>query len=89
MRINLIFSRIISFICYLLCVLLSHLYFFRRISDSQFRSCIHDFEEELTEPIGPVPFPAEYLICRYVLTDGQTDGRIIRVGLGNLSVPPG
>ena len=33
-RITLIFSRIISFM--LFTVLLSHLYFFRRISDSQF-----------------------------------------------------
>ena len=40
---TLIFSRIISFM--LFTVLLSHLYFFRRISDSQFTSWIHDFEE--------------------------------------------
>ena len=60
----------------LFAVLLSHMYFFRRISDSQFTSWIHEFEEEeLTEPIGPVPFSAEYLICRYVQTDGWMDGR--------------
>jgi hypothetical protein len=35
-RITLIFSRIISFM--LFTVLLSHVYFFRRISDSQFTS---------------------------------------------------
>jgi hypothetical protein len=41
----------------------------------------------LTESVGPVPFSAEHLICRYVQTDGRTDGRtdeLIRVGLGNL-----
>jgi hypothetical protein len=38
-----------------------------------------------------MPFSAEYLICRYVQTDGRTDGRtdrqtdeLIRVELGNL-----
>ncbi len=56
---------------------------FRRISDSRF-TWIHDFEENWTKSVGPVLFSAEYLICRHV----QTDGRIIRVGLGNLSVPP-
>jgi hypothetical protein len=29
----------------------------------------------LTESVGPVPFSAEHLICRYVQTDRQTDGR--------------
>ena len=43
MRITLIFWRIISFM--LFTVLLSHMYFFQRISDSQFTSWIHDFEE--------------------------------------------
>ena len=36
-------------------------------------SLIHDFEEYLTESVGPVPFSAEHLICRYVRTDRQTD----------------
>ena len=34
-----------------------------------------------------MPFSAEHLICRYVQTDRRTD-ELIRVGLGNLSVPP-
>ena len=51
---------------------------FRRISDSRF-TWIHDFEENLTESVGPVPFSAQYLICRHVRTD-----ELIRVGLGNL-----
>jgi hypothetical protein len=41
----------------------------------------------LTESVGPVPFSAEHLICRYVRTDRQTDRQtdeLIRVGLGNL-----
>jgi len=42
-RITLIIPRIISFI--LFTVLLSHMYFFRRLSDSQFMSWIHDLEE--------------------------------------------
>jgi len=41
---------------------------FRRISDSRF-TWIHDFEENLTESVGPVPFSAQYLICRHVRTD--------------------
>jgi len=36
---------------------------FRRISDSRF-TWIHDFEENLAEFVGPVPFSAQYLICR-------------------------
>jgi hypothetical protein len=51
---------------------------FRRISDSRF-TWIHDFEENLTESVGPVPFSAQYLICRHVRTE-----ELIRVGLGNL-----
>ena len=47
---------------------------FRRISDSRF-TWIHDFEENLTESVGPVPFSAQYLICRHVQTDGWTDRR--------------
>ena len=46
----------------------------------------------MTESIGPVPFSTEYLICRYVQMYGRTDRQtdeLIRVGLGNLSVPPG
>jgi len=50
---------------------------FRRISDSRF-TWIHDFEEFLTESVGPVPFSAQYLICRPVRMDGQTDGRTDR-----------
>ena len=34
-----------------------------------------------------MPFSAQYLICRHVQTDRQTD-ELIRVELGNLSVPP-
>jgi len=49
---------------------------------------IHDFKEQVIESVGPVPFSAEYLICGHVRTDRQTD-ELIRVGLGNLSVPPG
>jgi hypothetical protein len=30
---------------------------------------IHDFEENLTESVGPVLFSAEYLIYRNVQTD--------------------
>ena len=45
---------------------------FRRMSDSQF-TWIHDFEENLTESVGPVLFSAEYLICRHVRTDGLTN----------------
>ena len=48
----------------------------------------------MTKSVGPVPFSAEYLICRYVQTDGQTDRRtdgrtdeLIRVELGNLFGP--
>jgi hypothetical protein len=45
-QITLIFSfRESSVLYYLLCYILSHMYFFRRISDSQFTSLIHDFEE--------------------------------------------
>ena len=52
----------------------SHLWctLFRRISDSWF-TWIHDSEENLTESVGPVPFSAQYLICRPVQMDGQTD----------------
>jgi len=43
---------------------------FRRISDLRF-TWIHDFEENLTEnlteSVGPVPFSAQYLICRHVV----------------------
>jgi hypothetical protein len=70
-RVSLIFVIIISFML-----------LFRRISDSRF-TWIHDFEENWTESVGPMPFSAEHLICRYVQTDGQTD-ELIRVGLGNL-----
>ena len=62
------------------------MYFISKNSDSRF-TWIHDFEENLTESVGPMPFSAEHLICRYVQTDGRTDGRtdeLIRVGLGNL-----
>jgi hypothetical protein len=55
---------------------------FRRISDSRF-TWIHDFEENLTESAGPVPFSARYLICRHVRTDRPTD-KLIWGGLGNL-----
>jgi len=37
-------------------------------TDSRF-TWIHDFEENLTESVGPVPFSAQYLICR----PGRTD----------------
>jgi len=86
-RVSLIFAIIISFMLFTVFPLVYLLYFlFRRISDSRFM-WIHD----LTESVGPVPFSAQYLICRPVRTDGQTDGQIdgqtdelIRVGLGNL-----
>ncbi len=72
---------------------------FRRISDSRF-TWICDFEELLTKSVGPVPFSTQYLICRHVQTDRQTDGQtdrqtdgqtdeLIRVELGNAMVPPG
>ena len=41
----------------------------------------------MTESVGPVPFYAEYLICRPVRTDRQTDAQtdeLIWGGLGNL-----
>jgi len=60
-RVSLIFAIIVSFML-----------LFRRISDSRF-TWIHDFEENLTESVGPVLFSAEYLICRHVQTDRQTD----------------
>ena len=56
---------------------------FQRISDSRF-TWIHDFEENLTESVGPVLFSAEYLICRHVRTDGRTTDELIWGGLGNL-----
>jgi len=36
-----------------------------------------DFEENLTESVGPVPFSTQYLICAGMYnrrTDSQTDG---------------
>jgi len=48
------------------------------MSDSGF-TWIHGIEENLTESVGPVPFSAQYLICRHVRTE-----ELIRVGLGNL-----
>ena len=45
---------------------------FQRISDSRF-TWIHDFEENLTESVGPELFSAEYLIYRHVQT--RTDSR--------------
>jgi hypothetical protein len=65
-------------------VILSFMYFISKNSDSRF-TWIHDFEENLTESVGPMPFSAEHLICRYVQTDRRTD-ELIRVGLGNLRV---
>jgi len=53
---------------------------FQRISDSRF-TWIDDFEENLTESVGPVLFFVQYLICRHVRTAGRTD-ELIRVGLG-------
>jgi len=58
------------------------MYFIRRISDSRF-TWIHDFEKNLTESVGLVPFSAQYLICRHVRTDSQTD-ELIWGGLDNL-----
>ncbi len=58
-RVSLIFAIIVSFML-----------LFRRIFDSRFK-WIHDFEENWTESVGPVPFSAEHLICRYVQTDGR------------------
>jgi hypothetical protein len=65
-------------------VILSFMYYISKNSDSRF-TWIHDFEENLTESVGPMPFSAEHLICRYVQTDRRTD-ELIRVGLGNLRV---
>ena len=75
-QITLIFRESSFHVIY--CVTLAFMYFFWRISDSRF-SWIHDFKELLTKSIGPVPFSAEYLICRDVWTD-----ELIRVELGNL-----
>ncbi len=58
---------------------------FRRISDSRF-TWIHDFEELLTESVGPVLFSAEYLICRHVQTDGQTHRRTHRRTHGQINL---
>jgi len=60
-QVSLIFAIIVSFML-----------LFRRISDSRF-TLIHDFEENWTKSVGPVLFSAEYLICRHVRTDRQTD----------------
>ncbi len=57
MQVSLIFVIIISFMS---CTL------FRRISDSRF-TWIHDFEENLTESDGPVPFLPNLQVCM----DGQ------------------
>jgi len=43
-QVSLIFAIIVSFMI-----------LFRRISDSRF-TWIHDFEENVTESVGPVPF---------------------------------
>ena len=69
MQINLIFVRIIRFM--LFTVLLSIMYdtLFQRIPDSRIMS-IHDL---LTEPVGLVPFSAEYLICEHIQTHGRMD----------------
>jgi hypothetical protein len=69
-------------------VLLLLMYIFWRISDSRF-TWIHDLKESLTKSVGPVPFSAEYLICRHVRRMDRWADKLIRVGLGNLSVPPG
>jgi hypothetical protein len=70
-RVSLVFAIIVSFLFPLVYVL----YFISKNSDSRF-TWINDFEENLTESVGPMPFSAEHLICRYVQTDRQTDGRI-------------
>jgi len=77
-----IFAIIVSFMLFTVFPLVYVLYFEEFL--------IHDsrglmiFEENLTESVGPVPFSAQYLICRPVQqTDGQTD-ELIRVGLGHL-----
>ena len=59
-------------------VILSFMYYISKNSDSRF-TWIHDFEENLTESVGPMPFSAEHLICRYVQTDRQTDRQTNRV----------
>ena len=81
LRVSLIFGIIVSFMLFI--VLLSLMYFFRRISDSRFMILKNSFLNLL----GLCRFPLNhYLICRHVRTDRQTD-EFIRVGLGNLSVP--
>jgi len=77
-RVSLMFVIIISLIY---CVSSRLCTLFRRISDSRF-TWIHDFEENLTESVGPVLFSTEYLIYRHVRTDGQTHGRINLGGAG-------
>ena len=66
MQVSLIFAIIVSFML-----------LFRKISDSLF-TWIHDFEENVTESVRPVPFPAQYLICKHVQTDGRTQGQTHR-----------
>jgi hypothetical protein len=59
------------------CVTLAYVLYFEEflIHDSgRFMIC----KKWLTESVGPVPFSAEYLICRCVTDE------LIRVGLGNL-----
>jgi hypothetical protein len=68
-RVSLTFAIIVSFML-----------LFRRISDSRF-TWIHDFEELVTEFVGPVLLSAEHNL--QACTDRQTD-ELIRVGLGNL-----
>jgi len=53
-------------------IIVSFMISFRRISDSRF-TWIHDFEELVTEFVGPVLFSAEHLICRHVQTDRRTN----------------
>jgi len=97
-RVSLIFAIIVSFVLFTVFPLVDVLYFGEFLI--HYSRGFHDFEENLTESVGPVLFSGEYLICRHVqttdgLTDGRTDGRthgrINLGGLGNLvdTVPPG
>ncbi len=72
--VSLIFAIIVSFMLFTVFHLIYVLLYFEDF-------LIHDSSgfmilENLTESFGPVPFSAQYRICRPVRTDEQTDRRI-------------